>query len=244
MITIIAYHGNLYFDSFVEHVKEIKAKNFTHLLLCITEADFKFNLDTFRGFVIYAEEQGLTVWACFWGLYAGEATISQHDKEGKKLLTIQWLKAIYSIGISQVLIDEPKNREMIDYTLSLSNEIDFHICLCDDTFWKLPDEYIKTLPVKSVGVSNYHFIKDWDKIIERSARIASRLNELRPDDNFVFLQAFDIPMGMEDLPMLVKEICELNKITNFAVWSFKATEATSSKRPFNPKLVWKKIDFN
>lgn len=228
----------------MQHIKEIKAKGFDTILLAVTEADVRFNLDTFKGFVIYAESQGLTVWATFWGLFAGESVVSQPTAEGKKLLIIQWLKAADKIGITNVMIDEPHNLSFVGYMLSLTNKINFHLCLADDTFDTLSDDYIKNITVKTVGVSCYHWTKDWDKIQRRTEQIATRLKHLRPTRNFIFLQAFDIPSGMEALPATVRDICQANGIKNFGVWSFRATEATSSKRPANPEAVWSNISFN
>lgn len=235
---LIAYHSNLYFDAFVEHVKEIKAKGFDSVLLCITETDIKFNLETFREFRIYAQKQGMECWCTFWGKHAGEAICKDCDIK-------EWLKAVKSIGFRNVMIDEVKNMDDVLTFIEQDDIFNFHLCLCDATFNKLTDSQIWSLPVKSVGVSCYHIgHKDWSKVVRRTHDITKRLKKLRTHESFIFIQAFDIAEGMEYMPIIVKEIAEINGIENFGVWSFRATSATSSKRPANPELVWQNINFN
>lgn len=237
---LVAYHSNLYFDAFKLHVEEIKSKGFDTVLFCITETDLLYNLETFHEFRVYAESQELNCWATFWGLFAGEAIIS--DRLKTYTLMSEWSLEIFKIGFRHIMIDEAKDLSFVKYWTCLKM-FDFHLCLTNDTFNKLSDEEIINLPVKSLGVSNYHWVKDWQKITIRSQRIAARLNRLRPDDNFVFLQGFDIPDGWELIPVVVKEVCEINGIKNFGFWSFRATEGTASKRPVNHKYIWKSINF-
>jgi hypothetical protein len=232
---LCAYHSNLYFDSFRSHVKEIKGKGFDTLLFAISETDMLFNLQIFKEFKDFAETEGLRVWATYWGLTAGEAVCKHNDLR-------QWLAAIRHIGITDVMIDEPKDKSSIELFFTYAAYFNFHLCLTDDTFNKMSDDDLVKMPVASVGVSCYHWVKDWVKIIGRSEAIAKRLNNLRPDNNFIFLQGFDIPEGWEDIPMKVKSICESNGIVNFGVWSFRAT-VTGTKRSANPGKIWDNITF-
>ncbi len=241
---ICSYHSNLYFDSFQLHVEEIKDKGFDTILFCITETDLLFNLESLKEFREYAESEGLQCLATFWGLFAGEAVVSTNTIPGKIELLQKWIKGVSRTGFTDIFIDEPKLLLYVEAFLLCNSELNFHLCLTDETFNKVGDGYIKNLPVKSIGVSCYHWVKDWMKITRRTEAIASRLNKLRPKDNFVFLQGFDIPDGWEDIPLIVKEICEAYGIVNFGFWSFRSTAATSSKRPVNYKMVWEKIKFN
>lgn len=223
-------------DTYITHIEEIKSKNFNVIILCITEADILFNLGTFKEFKDYAEKQGLEVWATFWGLTAGESICRECDVS-------KWLIKVKSIDINNVMIDEPKSIKDMSLFTSFDTFFNFHLCLCDKTFNSLSDSQIRNLPVKSIGVSNYHWVKDWSQIKERSAKIAARLKKLRPKDNFIFIQGFDIPEGMEQLPLIVKEVCEKQGIKNFGFWSFKCTAATFCKRPVNYKRIWDSILF-
>lgn len=231
MKKIVSYHGNLYFDAFEQHVREIKEKSFNIILFCITETDIQFNLETFREFRIYAEEQGLQCWATFWGLTAGEAICKDCDLN-------KWLFCVKSIGFNNIFIDEPKNKEDIYKFIEYDQFFNLHLCLTDDGFNRTTDEEIRALPVKSVGVSCYHWVKDWQKIVCRSSLISSRLVKLRPYNNFIFIQGFDIPDGWEALPHIVKEVAESNGVKDFGFWSFRSTEATAIKRPANYKQIW------
>ncbi|GEO08761.1 hypothetical protein [Segetibacter aerophilus] len=233
---LISYHSNLYLDTFKEHVEEIKAKGFDTVLFCITETDLFFNLGTFKELREYAEGEGLKTWATFWGLTAGEAICRECD-------IAKWVHAVKETGFGNVMIDEPKNMQSISAFLDFSHLLDFHLCLCDKTFSALSDYELTSLPVRSLGVSCYHWTDNWYKIRKRTAATAERLHWLRPEDNFIFIQGFDIPEGMEKLPEVVKETCEQYLITNFAFWSFKCTAATSSKRPVNHRQIWESIQF-
>lgn len=234
---IVAYHGNLYFDTFVQHVQEIKAKGFNTILFCITETDLRFNLETFQEFREHAQKEGLKCWATFWGLTAGEAITTFDDKEDA---INKWLIAVKNIGFHNIFIDEPKTLKDI-YFFTDNDLFDFHLCLTDDGFNKMSDQQIKELPVKSVGVSCYHWIRDWLKIAVRTEIIALRLHKLRPENNFLFIQGFDIPEGMEELPTKVKAIAQVNYINDFGFWSFRCTAATACKRPVNYKSIWKDL---
>ena len=235
-MTIISYHGNLYFDAFRHHVVEIKERGFDTILFCITETDLLFNLKIFEEFRLYSEKENLTCWATFWGLTAGEAVCKDGNIKN-------WLSAIKDIGFRDVFIDEPKSFNDIDLFIKQDSFFNFHLCLTDDTFFNVTDTEIRDMQVKSLGVSNYHWVKDWNKITIRSQRISQRLNQLRPHDNFIFIQGFDIPEGWELIPLIVKEIGEINGITNFGFWSFRCTAATASKRPVNYEQIWQTIKF-
>ncbi len=251
---ICSYHSNLYFDSFCQHVAEMKAKGFDVILFCITETDMRFNMEIFTEFKTYAEGEGLECWATFWGLFAGEAVCTANEIGEKKIYLSRWLEKVINIGFNHIFIDEPKQaslNEIIHILPGFNNnqqaeggkEVNFHLCLSDETFNELPDDKIKRLPFKSVGVSCYHWVKDWIKICDRTEAITKRLHLLRPADNFIFLQGFDIPAGWEDIPMMVKEIAEVYGIVNFGFWSFRSTAATGSKRPVNHEKVWEKVRF-
>jgi hypothetical protein len=233
---ICSYFGNLYVDALKEHVKEIKAKGFDTILFCITETDMLYNLETFQEFRVIAEIEGMKTWATYWGLFAGEAICKTCDFQ-------DWVDEVSAIGFKNVMIDEPKIKYDWDGFIAKNKKTSFHLCLSDDQFNKMSDEEIIDMPVKSIGVSNYHWTKDWMKITSRSEAIAKRLNKLRPDDNFVFIQGFDIPEGFETMPLIVKDICDYCGIVNYGFWSFRATQATSSKRPVNHKNIWDSINF-
>lgn len=234
-MTICAYHSNLYFDTFQEHVAEMKSKGFDTILFTITETDLLFNLETFQEFRVYAESQGMETWATFWGLTAGEAICKECNIK-------KWICAVKGIGFNDVMIDEPKKlsdiKAFTDHT-----GFNFHLCLCDLTFNSLTDKEIINIPVKSIGVSCYHWTTNWYKIKQRSKMIAQRLVLLKPNNNFIFIQGFDILKGMEQLPLVVKQVCEVSGIKDFAFWSFKCTAATASKRPVNHKQIWETIQF-
>jgi hypothetical protein len=237
-VTICSYFGNLFFPEFINHVAEIKAKGFDTILFAITETDILYNLGTFKEFRQYAESEGLNCWATYWGLTAGEAIAVEKDID-------KWLNAIWEIGFFHVMIDEPNEPADIWKFIMHSYRFRFHLCLTDDSFCKMSDEEIKAMPVRSLGLSCYHLgHRDWNKVLARTDEWTARLQNLRPFDNFVFIQAFDIPEGMEQLPKVVKEIAISNGIENFGVWSFRATAGTSSKRPANHEHVWKLLNFS
>lgn len=232
---VCSYFGNLYFDAFQLHVEEMKDRGFDTLLLCITETDLLYNLQIFHGFRIYAKREGMEVWATFWGLTAGEAICKDGNVE-------KWLKAVKSIGFQNIMIDEPKDKADI-YKFTDNEFLNYHLCLTDDTFWNMTDEEIRILPVKSVGVSCYHWVTNWGKIATRTAAISKRLLKIRPHDNFVFVQGFDIPEGYELIPTVVKEVAEISGVNDFGFWSFRCTAATATKRPVNYKSIWENIKF-
>lgn len=233
---IVSYHSNLYLPEFKHHVSEIKEKGFDTILFCITETDMLYNLVIFEEFRQHAESRGLKTWATFWGLTAGEAICKECD-------VYKWLGKVIDIGFENVMIDEPKIGDSIHYIFfEKYKNINFHLCAADDTFGQMSDEEIKEMPVKSIGVSCYHWVKDWTKIYDRTEAISKRLYDLRPDDNFVFLQGFDLPEGYEHMPIICKDICTSNGIVNFGFWSFRAT-ITGTKRSANPELIWSKIKF-
>jgi hypothetical protein len=236
MKRIVSYFGNLYFDAFQEHVKEIKEKGFNIILFCITETDVLYNLKTFHEFRMYADNEGLQCWCTFWGLTAGEAVCKDGNIDN-------WLTAVKDEGFNNIFIDEPKSFNDVLLFTKHKELFQFHLCLTDDTFHKTSDDDIVKIEVNSIGVSCYHWVKDWMKITMRTEHIAKRINRLRPKDNFLFIQGFDIPEGWELIPLIVKEIAEINNIENFGFWSFRCTAATSSKRPFNHKEIWKTIKF-
>ena len=237
MQRIISYFGNLYLDAFQLHVKEIKEKGFNVILLCITETDLLYNLETFHEFRVYAESEQIECWCTFWGLTAGEAVCKDGNIE-------TWLSAVNYIGFKDVFIDEPKTINDILLFTKHNDRFNFHLCLTDDSFNKMSDLLIAGMQVNSIGVSCYHWVKDWMKITMRTERIAKRLERLRPGDNFLFIQGFDIPEGWELIPLIVKEIAEISGIVNFGFWSFRCTAATASKRPLNHKHIWDTIKFH
>lgn len=232
---VCSYFGNLYFDAFQLHVEEMKDRGFDTLLLCITETDLLYNLQIFEEFVSYAKKNGMGVWATFWGLTAGEAIIKEGNIE-------KWLYAVKSIGISEVMIDEPKTKADI-YKFTDNDFLNYHLCLTDDTFWNWSDEDIRVLPVKSLGVSCYHWVTNWGKITTRTAAICKRLLKVRPHDHFIFIQGFDIAEGQELLPQIVKEVAEVTGVNDFGFWGFRCAAATASKRPVNYKSIWESIKF-
>jgi hypothetical protein len=69
----------------------------------------------------------------------------------------------------------------------------------------------------------------------------TRLLKLRPDNNHVWIQGFDLPEGREDVPVLVYNTAKDLGIKNFGFWTYKSAEATSAKRAVNYKFVWKQI---
>lgn len=235
MPKIVAYHGNLFFSEFTEHVNEIKERGFDTILFCISETDLFYNMDIFQEFVEYSLSQALACWATYWGLSAGEAICKEGDVE-------KWLYQVRSIGINDIMIDEPKISEDISRFIDFPF-CEYHLCLTDDSFHKMSNDEIKNMPVKSLGVSCYHWVTDWMKIMLRTEVIACRLISLRPDDNFIFIQGFDLQYGMEKLPMVVKDVCEWVGIKDFGFWSFRATAATGTKRSVNHAAIWDDIKF-
>ena len=238
----MAYHSNLYFPEFKNHVQEMKDHGFDTILFCITETDLLYNLIIFKEFREYAQSQGMQCWADYWGFNGVGEAIQRKVSIGY----FGWLDEVISVGFNHFMVDEPKENVMeIFHDLnSLYANQNFHLCLSDDIFNSLADEEIKNMPVASIGVSCYmlghaHHMKHY----KRTHDIAARLSDLRPDNNFVFIQGFDLPAGFEDLPMDVKEICESYGITNFGFWAFRANCATGTKRPTNPELIWGRVKF-
>lgn len=235
MSKIIAYHGNLFFPEFISHVNEIKERGFDTILFCISETDMLYNMDIFEDFVEYSKFQSLSCWATYWGLTAGEAVCKDCDIE-------KWLYSVKAIGINDIMIDEPKSIENI-ILFTQFQFCEYHLCLSDNTFNGMVGDTIRNIQVKSIGVSCYHWVTDWIKIIFRTEAIACRLFELRPTDNFIFVQGFDLKNGWEEVPMVVKAICEEIGIKNFGFWSFRATAATGTKRSENHSIIWRDIKF-
>jgi hypothetical protein len=143
-----------------------------------------------------------------------------------------------------VFLDEPhvgdKTIEFINKVYQRYNSaVDFYLDFCDANFCNLKDEVIRNLPVQNVGLSAYFWTNDDEKIKSELTRWLQRLIKLRPNDNHVWIQGFDLPTGREHVPAMVYNIAWEMGIRNFGFWGFKSAEATSSKRAANYKYVWK-----
>jgi hypothetical protein len=236
---IISYMGNLYMDSFMIHIQEMIDKGFNEILFCVSENDIKYNSKILLQFVHYAKIKNMTPVATFWGYTAGEAL-------HKDLSFGDWVYKVLNIGFKDIFIDEPKDErlyEALDISYVFAGDCRTHLCLSEDTFRATSDYDIKSINTSSLGLSNYFWINDADRIEKESFEKSSRLKELRPKDNFVFIQGFDIDPGSEWLPFLVRKSSLLAGIKNFGFWSFRCTEATGCKRPDNYKDIWKRINF-
>lgn len=230
---ICAYHGNLYFTEFQNHAYEMISKGFDTILFPISETDATFNLSTFQKFVEHTDSIGMNTMACFWGLYAGEAIRRNMSVE-------EWMEKVLSIGIRNILIDEPRIFQLdIDDFIDYNLKVNLYCVLADDVFAQLSDEHIKSFPVKMLGVSCYHWTDDWCKIYNRTKSICERLKSLRPDDCFIFIQGFDIKKDREFVPLVVKNEAIKLGIENFGFWSFRANEATGVHKSDDPELIWR-----
>ena len=248
---ICAYYGNLYMEEFKNHVAEIKGHGFDSILFCITETDLLYNLEIFKEFRAYAEVQELGCWANFWGgagVFGGEAISSvvyeKHLIGAVFDLYHKFLKGVMCIGFKHIFIDEPKFKttsEILDFIQAqvyFGGGLHFHACFCDKVFDRLSDEEIRTLPVKSVGLSAYTWNCDQYKVKEKSNRWFKRLSALRPNNCFVFLQGFELKQQNSLSFTEVYHSATKFGITDFGFWSFRGTAGTGCKRCENPELVW------
>ena len=248
---VVSYFGNLYLDHFKRDCKEIKAHGFDTILFCITENDIRWNAGNIKAMKEYAESQNFKTLAGPWGLagiFGGEAVSSiSYERDGvKKVMELfdQWIKTVIAIGFDTVFLDEPhagnKTLEFIKRIYKkYESLINFYVCFCDAKFVSLKDEDIKELPVKNVGLSAYFWTNDDEKIKCVLTNWLTRLIKLRPIDNHIWIQGFDLPEGREHVPAMVYNIAWDLGIRNFGFWGFKSAEATSAKRAANYKLVWK-----
>src|SRR3954452_3833941 len=92
--------------------------------------------------------------------------------------------------------------------------VDFHVCFCDDTFNRLANNDIINLPIKNIGLSAYFWTTDDMKIQNTLNAWITRLLKLRPDDNHIWIQGFDLPDGREHVPVLVCNIAKNRGIKN------------------------------
>lgn len=245
---IVAYHNNLYLDAFKLHCEEIKSKGFTHILFCIPEHVMLWSMDNIKAMKQHAEREGLKTIANPWGLagiFGGEALSSvNYIDEGSKALKLfdTWARVVREAGFSTIMLDEPKG--YFDFLIAhVSGFFKVIIVFSDDIFWNVSDQLIQSLAVQSVGVSCYHWIDDKEKVKLRTGNICQRLTDLRPLDNHLWIQGFDLPKKREWIPALVKSTAEEYGINDFGYWSFRASEATSEKRPDNYEKVWNEINF-
>jgi hypothetical protein len=248
---IVSYFGNVYLDHFKKDCKEIKKHGFDTILFCIPENDIRWNTDNIKAMKDYAESQNFKTLAGPWGLggiFGGEAISTVcYERDGlEKVLALfdEWVSAVISMGFKTIFLDEP---HVGDKTIGFvekvyekyQNIIDFYVCFCDAKFESLKDSSIQNLPVRNVGLSAYFWTNDDEKIRQVLTRWLKRLMSLRPADNHIWIQGFDLPEGREHVPTMVYNIAWDMGIRNFGFWGFKSAEATSAKRAANYKLVWK-----
>jgi len=248
---IVSYFGNLYLDHFKKDCKEIKAHGFDTILFCITENDIRWNKENIKAMKEYAESQNFNTLAGPWGLagvFGGEAVSSiSYERDGlRKVMQLfdDWIRTVIDIGFKTVFFDEPHaGNKTLEFVKKIFNKyesmIDFYVCFCDAKFESLKDEDIQQLPMKNVGLSAYFWTNDDEKIKRVLTNWITRLIKLRPIDNHIWIQGFDLPEGREHVPSMVYNIAWDLGIRNFGFWGFKSAEATSAKRAVNYKMVWK-----
>jgi hypothetical protein len=248
---IVSYFGNLYLDHFKKDCKEIKKHGFDTILFCISENDMKWNVENIKAMKDHAESLNFKTLAGPWGIagiFGGEAISTvcyQRDGLEKVLILFdEWINTVINIGFKTVFLDEPHiGNETIEFIKKVYEKyhaaIDFYACFCDAKFDSLQDESLLSLPVKNIGLSAYFWTNDDEKIKKVLTRWLERLILLRPTDNHIWIQGFDLPAGREHVPSMVYNIAWDMGIRNFGFWGFKSAEATSAKRAVNYKMVWK-----
>jgi len=184
-----------------------------------------------------------------WQEFLAEKAVSSisYERDGlRKVMQLfdDWIRTVIDIGFKTVFFDEPHaGNKTLEFVKKIFNKyesmIDFYVCFCDAKFESLKDEDIQQLPMKNVGLSAYFWTNDDEKIKRVLTNWITRLIKLRPIDNHIWIQGFDLPEGREHVPSMVYNIAWDLGIRNFGFWGFKSAEATSAKRAVNYKMVWK-----
>lgn len=248
---IVSYFGNLYLDHFKRDCKEIRKHGFDTILFCISENDLRWNMENIRAMKEYAESRGFKTLAGPWGLagiFGGEAVSTVcYERDGLRkvmMLFQQWITNVMDIGFHTIFLDEPHlGNKTIEFVRKVCSKydslLDIFVCFCDANFERLTDEQIRTLPASNIGLSAYFWTDNDEKIKTVLTRWLTRLIKLRPSDNHIWIQGFDLPEGREHVPTMVYNVAWDLGIRNFGFWGYKSAEATSAKRAYNYKLVWK-----
>ena len=237
-------------DDFLHHhLPEILERNFDTVLFAVCEQTWQYNLNGVKEMRQHAESAGLDTWVGPWGLcnmFGGEAVSTYKcDDEGALFLEL-WKQDVANIGFKTIFLDEPRIDCDPDVVfewferqrMTTMPEIKLTTTLSDDLYDDMTDEHIQELPVDSLGISCYHWTHDVGKIVERTTRWTRRLVNLRPRDNHVWVQNFDLPAGTEWVPVLTKALARLEGVTDFAHWSFRGSRSVSAKACVNWKQVW------
>jgi hypothetical protein len=247
---IISYPERHDPEDFVDHhLPEIIDRGFDTILFPICEQTWQFNLSNIKEMREQAEKAGLDTWAGPWalcGIFAGEAVSTFRPGDAGDEVLELWKSDVLAAGFRTIFFDEPnidcdpdtlyswyvRQREITPADIRLVTTIS------DDMFDALDDEQIRSLPVDSVGVSMYHWTKDISKITRRTLMWAARLIRLRPRDNHVWIQGFDIEAGAEWIPVMTKHLARTMGVTNFGHWSFRASRGVATKTPPRWREVW------
>jgi hypothetical protein len=231
------------------HLPEILERGFDTILFPICEQTWQYNLSNIKEMREIAEAAGLDTWAGPWalaGIFGGEAISTlRPGREGNVFFEL-WKADVIAAGFRTIFLDEPNvdcdPDVMYEWyqiqRLTTMPEVRLVTTLADDMFDAFSDEQIRTLPVDSVGLSCYHWTKDVSKITRRTLMWTGRLARLRPRDNHVWIQGFDIEAGCEWIPVMVKQLARTMGITNFGHWSFRASRCVATKTPPNWREVW------
>lgn len=231
------------------HLIEILERGFDTILFPICEQTWQFNMHNVQEMREIAEREGLDTWAGPWGLcniFAGECISTySNDPEGCHIFEL-WKADVISAGFRTIFLDEPRPDCSADELFDWYTEqrrtvmpgIKVVTTLPDDVFTEFSDDQIRDLPVDNVGLSCYHWTRSTDRVIERTLNWTERLVSLRPDDNHVWIQGFDLEAGAEWIPMLTKNLARTMGVTNFGHWSFRATRSVATKTAANWRQVW------
>jgi hypothetical protein len=248
---VIAYPAHNDPDDFRRHhLPEMVDRNFDTVLFPISEQTWQYNLANITEMRETAERKGLDTWAGPWGLcgmFGGEAISTYRPGTPEADLFFElWKADIIASGFRTVFLDEPRldcdpgvlfawyvrQRETVMPEITLTTS------LADDTFAEMDDEQIKDLPVDSVGLSCYHWTTDVVKVVTRTLEWTNRLVTLRPHDNHVWVQGFDLPQGATWIPELVNALAVGVGVRDFGFWSFRGTRCVSVKTAADWEQVW------
>lgn len=264
---ICSYFGNLYSNTFRDHVFEMRRWGFDTLCLCVTEADFKWNFPQIDWMVRHAKKYHMEVWLDPWGvgkLFDGEAFSEKGVgclEDGATWTALHtWIMNACKTKADAIFWDNPRDKyhrlDRSEKFLSFLDEVTFRayqsgkdsfVSLSAIETWPQFEFFEKVAALKHVtGIgtdpycltpSNIHDF-DVEEYVGEWSRIIKSAADTHSKQTHIWVQGFNLPIGWHTLPVTAANVARKNGIKDIGFWGFRACEALSHIRPAEHELVW------
>lgn len=257
MRLICAYHNCLYLKAYRLHLADMTSIGFDTVVLCVPESYVTFSLAAVRDLIRATHDAGLELWADPWGYpgFDGEALHSVRAAADPEAALVCWLDALAHedprARPDQVFWDNPFPADPARLAgwaaRAAERRMGSIACLSADRHvHELRRFYrVARLPgVEGIGCDPYCLGRnagfDVAGHVGTWAGRMARVGRFARVENHVWVQAFNVQAGHEDLPVRAIRAAVAAGVSGLGVWSYGGCWP-NSHRPANPETVWRRI---